>query len=47
MVSGNTLSWNFLAERWSMVIFADGKTATVTDHAWPSGVYTAIFRKLQ
>lgn len=43
--NGNTLSWTFLAEKWNMVIAADGKTAVVTDHGWPSGVATGTFVK--
>jgi hypothetical protein len=44
--NGNTLSWTFLAEKWNMVIAPDGKTAVVTDQAWPSGVYSGTFEKL-
>lgn len=45
-LNGNTLSWKFLAEKWFMVLAADGKTAVVTDHGWPSGVSTGTFEKL-
>ncbi|HEX7517885.1 MAG TPA: hypothetical protein VF345_11440 [Chthoniobacterales bacterium] len=43
---GNTLSWTFLAEKWTMVIAPDGKTAVVTDHGWPSGMSSGTFKKL-
>jgi hypothetical protein len=45
-VNGNTLSWKFLAEKWSMVLAPDGRTAVVTDHGWPSGVSSGTFEKL-
>ena len=45
-VQGNTLTWTFLAEKWVMVIAPDGKTAVVTDHAWPAGTYTGTFQKV-
>ena len=35
--NGNTLSWTFLEETWTMVAEADGKTARLTAHHWPSG----------
>ena len=44
--NGNTLSWNFLLEKWTMVLSKDGKTAVVTVHAWPVGVYSGTFRKV-
>jgi cytoskeletal protein RodZ len=43
---GNTLSWTFLAEKWTMVIAPDGKTAVVTDHGWPAGVSSGTFKKM-
>jgi hypothetical protein len=46
IANGNTLSWTFLAEKWTMVIAPDGKTAVVTDHGWPSGVASGTFVKL-
>ena len=36
-INGNSMSWKFLAERWSMTLAPDGKSATVRGHHWPSG----------
>jgi hypothetical protein len=45
-VNGNTLSWGFLLEKWTMVLGKDGKTAVVTAHGWPTGVYSGTFQKV-
>lgn len=44
-VKGNTLSWNFLYDKWVMVIAPDGKTAVVTGYGWP-GTFTGTFEKV-
>ena len=45
--AGNTLSWKFLAERWTLTAAPDGKTATVTGRHWPSGSSSGTLTKTQ
>ena len=46
-VEGNTLSWNFMAETWNMVLSEDGKTVTIIGHHWPGGSSTGTLRRVQ
>jgi len=43
---GNTLSWPFMAESWTMTVAPDGKTATVTGHHWPTGSSSGTLERL-
>ncbi len=45
-IHGNTLSWPFMAESWTMIVAPDGKTATVTGHHWPGGSSSGTVEKI-
>lgn len=45
-INGNSLSWKFLAETWSMTLAPDGKSAVVRGHHWPSGTSVGTVQKV-